>query len=397
MSDPGFGSAGISPGMSNAEALVGRVRRRLVGSAAGIDEQAVASALRKEAPTAGALSLLEAADVLMSEIGGAGVLTPLLEQPGVTDVLVNGAGPVWVDRGDGLTPTSVAIPDEASARRLAVRLVAAAGRRLDDAAPFADARLRDGTRVHAVLPPLSPGGTCISLRVPPRRSFALDELVRAGSLPQAGAELLDRIVQQRLAFLMTGGTGSGKTTILSCLLSRAAPTERLVLVEDSAELRPEHPHVIRLEARTANAEGVGAVGLDVLVRQALRMRPDRLVVGEVRGAEVLDLLAALNTGHDGGAGTVHANRAEHLPARIESLCGHAGVPRAAAHSLLAVAIDAVVHLARGPDGTRRVAGVAVLDRDERGHVVVEPAYRFERTGLQRAPAADRLDARLADK
>jgi pilus assembly protein CpaF len=246
-----------------------------------------------------------------------------------------------------------------------------------------------------VLPPLSPGGTCISLRVPPRRTFTLDELVSAGSLPRSGADLLDRIVGHRLAFLMTGGTGSGKTTILGALLSRAAPTERLVLVEDSAELRPDHPHVIRLEARTANAEGVGAVGLDVLVRQALRMRPDRLVVGEVRGAEVLDLLAALNTGHDGGAGTVHANRAEHLPARIESLCGRAGVPRAAAHSLLAAAVDAVVHLARSPDGVRRVAGVAVLGRDSRGQLVVELAYRFEPTGLRRAAAADRLDARLA--
>jgi pilus assembly protein CpaF len=249
--------------------------------------------------------------------------------------------------------------------------------------------------VHAVLPPLSPSGTCISLRVPPRRTFTLDELVAAGSLPASGAALLDRIVRCRLAFLLTGGTGSGKTTVLGTLLSRAAPTERLVLVEDSAELRPDHPHVIQLEARTANAEGVGAVGLDVLVRQALRMRPDRLVVGEVRGAEVLDLLAALNTGHDGGAGTVHANRAEHLAARIESLCGRAGVPRSAAHSLLAVAVDAVVHLARGPDGTRRVAGVAVLNRDSSGQVVVEPAYRFGPSGIQREPAADRLDARLA--
>ena len=381
--------------MSGQEALVGRVRRRLVGSTARLDEQAVARAIREEAPTAGALTLLEAADTLMSEIGGAGLLSPLLDETGVTDVLVNGAGPVWVDRGDGLAASSVVIPDEVSARRLAVRLVAAGGGRLDDAAPFADARLLDGTRVHAVLPPLSPSGTCISLRVPPRRTFTLDDLVAAGSLPRTGARLLDRIVHGRLAFLMTGGTGTGKTTILASLLSRAAPTEGLILVEDSAELRPDHPHVIRLEARSANAEGVGAVGLDVLVRQALRMRPDRLVVGEVRGAEVLDLLAALNTGHDGGAGTVHANRAEHLPARIEALCARAGVPRAAAHSLLAAAVDAVVHLARGPDGMRRVAGVAVLGRDQRGLVVVEPAYRFDPSGIERRPAADHLDERLA--
>ena len=282
-----------------------------------------------------------------------------------------------------------------AARRLAVRLVAAGGRRLDDASPYADARLPDGTRVHAVLPPLSPQGTCISLRVPPRRTFTLDDLVAAGSLPRSGADLLRSLVTARVAFLVTGGTGSGKTTVLSTLLSNAAPTERVVLVEDSAELRPDHPHVVRLEARAANAEGVGAVPLDVLVRQALRMRPDRLVVGEVRGGEVLDLLAALNTGHEGGSGTVHANRAEHLPARIESLCGRAGVPRAAAHSLLLAAVDAVVHLVRAGDGRRRVAGVAVLTPDASGQVAVRPAYRFAANDVSRGSGADALDRRLA--
>jgi pilus assembly protein CpaF len=381
--------------MSSQDALLGRVRRRLLTSPGGYDDTALASALHDEAPTAGATTLLEVAGTLRSEIAGAGVLAPLLQDPAVTDVLVNGAGPVWVDRGGGPQRAPVSIPDEAAARRLAVRLVAAGGRRLDDASPYADARLPDGTRVHAVLPPLSPQGTCISLRVPPRRTFTLAELVAAGSLPNAGAALLKRLVISRVAFLVTGGTGSGKTTVLSTLLSDAAPSERLVLVEDAAELRPDHPHVVRLEARAANAEGVGAVTLDVLVRQALRMRPDRLVVGEVRGAEVLDLLAALNTGHEGGAGTVHANRAEHLPARIESLCGGAGVPRAAAHSLLLAAVDAVIHLVRAGDGARRVAGVAVLSPDASGHVVVLPAYRFDTDELSRGPGAESLDRRLA--
>jgi pilus assembly protein CpaF len=302
---------------------------------------------------------------------------------------------VWVDRGHGPEQTSTVIADEAAVRRLAVRLVAAGGRRLDDAAPYADARLADGTRVHAVLPPLSPQGTCISLRVPPRRTFTLGDLVAAGSVPSAGAELLRRLVSTRLAILLTGGTGSGKTTVLSTLLSGADPVERLVLVEDAAELRPDHPHVVRLEARAANAEGAGAVPLDVLVRQALRMRPDRLVVGEVRGNEVLDLLAALNTGHEGGCGTVHANRAEHLPARVESLCGRAGVQRAAAHSLLLAAVDAIVHLARGADGRRRIVGVAVLGPDGAGHAEVRPAYRFDRDGLIRGAGADLLDRRMA--
>jgi pilus assembly protein CpaF len=331
----------------------------------------------------------------MAEIGGAGVLEPLLQQPGVTDVLVNGPGPVWVDRGHGPQPTSVILPDEAAVRRLAVRLVSAAGRRLDDASPYADARLTDGTRVHAVLPPLSPQGTCISLRVPPRRTFTLDDLVAAGSLPSAAVDLVRGLVQARVAFLVTGGTGSGKTTVLSTLLSNTDRAERLVLVEDAAELRPDHPHVVRLEARAANAEGVGAVTLDVLVRQALRMRPDRLVVGEVRGGEVLDLLAALNTGHEGGCGTVHANRAEHLPARIESLCGAAGVPRGAAHSLLLAAVDAVIHLVRTADGGRRIAGIAVLSADASGHATVKVAYGFRASGVVRGPGAESLDRRLA--
>jgi pilus assembly protein CpaF len=381
--------------MSSQDALLGRVRRRLLATPGGYTDAALAAALRNEAPIAGATTLLEVAGTLMSEIGGAGVLEPLLRDPVVTDVLVNGAGPVWVDRGRGPEQVPVNLPDEATARRLAVRLVAAGGRRLDDASPYADARLPDGTRVHAVLPPLSSQGTCVSLRVPPRRTFTLEDLVAAGSLPAAGAELLHRMVTARVAFLMTGGTGSGKTTVLSTLLSSASSDERLVLVEDAAELRPEHPHVVRLEARAANAEGVGAVTLDVLVRQALRMRPDRLVVGEVRGAEVLDLLAALNTGHEGGSGTIHANRAEHLPARIESLCGRAGVPRAAAHSLLVAAVDAVVHLVRAGDGRRRIAGVAVLSADATGHVTVLPAYRFGPDGVSRAAAADALDGRLA--
>jgi pilus assembly protein CpaF len=381
--------------VSAQDALLGRVRRRLLASPGQYDDAALAAALRDEAPMAGATGLLEVASTLRSEFGGAGILEPLLTQPGVTDVLVNGAGPVWVDRGQGPEPTLVSITDEASARRLAVRLVAAGGRRLDDASPYADARLPDGTRVHAVLPPLAPDGTCISLRVPPRRTFTLEDLVAVGSLPSAGADLLRRLVEARVAFLITGGTGSGKTTVLSTLLSAADRAERIVLVEDAAELRPDHPHVVRLEARAANAEGIGAIALDVLVRQALRMRPDRLVVGEVRGEEVLDLLAALNTGHEGGCGTVHANRAEHLPARIESLCGRAGVPREAAHSLLLAAVDAVVHLVRSGDGRRRIAGVAVLESTASGHAVVRPAYGFGSDGLRRGPLADDLDRRLA--
>ena len=326
----------------------------------------------------------------------AGPLAQFLADPAVTDILVNGPGPVWVDRGEGVRRTSVVIGDEQSLRRLAQRLVAACGRRLDDAMPHADARLPDGTRLHAVLPPVSPQGTCVSLRVPPRRTFALDDLVAAGSLPAAGAEVLLRLVEARVPFLITGGTGTGKTTVLSTLLSLVSKHERIVLVEDAAELRPAHPHVVRLEARVANAEGAGGIDLTTLVRQALRMRPDRLVVGEVRGAEVRELLSALNTGHEGGCGTVHANRAEHLPARIEALAAVAGLPREAAHSQLGAAVDVVVHLARGRDGRRRIVAVAHISRAADGTVAAVPAVSFTPVGLRPGPAATDFEQRLRD-
>ncbi|HET6816682.1 MAG TPA: TadA family conjugal transfer-associated ATPase [Mycobacteriales bacterium] len=326
----------------------------------------------------------------------AGPLTPYLRDPAVTDVLVNGPGPVWVDRGDGVRRTSLVIGDERTLRRLAQRLVSACGRRLDDAMPHADARLPDGTRLHAVLPPVSPQGTCLSLRIPPRRAFSLDDLVAKGSVPSAGADLLRRVIDARLPFLVTGGTGTGKTTVLSTLLSLVPSDERIVLVEDAAELRPAHPHVVRLEARVPNAEGAGGVDLATLVRQALRMRPDRLVVGEVRGAEVRELLGALNTGHEGGCGTVHANRAEHLPARIEALGAVAGLPRDAAHSQLAAAVDVVVHLARRRDGRRRVAAVALICRSPDGTVTAVPAATFTSVGVRGGPAADELEGRLRE-
>ena len=255
------------------------------------------------------------------------MLEPLLADPAVTDVLVNGPGEVWVDRGDGLERVAVRFADEGAVRRLAVRLATSAGRRLDDAQPWVDARLAGGVRLHAVLPPIAAGGTCVSLRVPRPRVFDLAELVAAGAVPQDGAVLLGRLVAARVAFLVSGGTGTGKTTLLSALLSLADDGDRLLLVEDACELAPRHPHVVRLESRPANVEGAGAVTLRDLVRQALRMRPDRLVVGEVRGAEVVDLLAALNTGHEGGSGTLHANSAHDVPARLEALAAVAGMSR----------------------------------------------------------------------
>ncbi len=357
------------------EQLAQRVRRRLAKGGLPVSRAGVAQAIRHDAPTQGSARVLAVAEILRDEMLGAGPLTPLLHEPGVTDVLVNGAAEVWVDRGAGLELTGVRFAGEQELRRLAVRLAAAAGRRLDDAAPCADVRLPDGVRLHAVLPPVSPGRTCLSLRVPARRALTLDDWTRAGSTHPQAAAMLRRLVTARLSFVVTGGTGSGKTTLLATLLGLVDPAERVVLVEDSAELRPAHPHVVRLEARVANAEGAGAIDLRALVREALRMRPDRLVVGEVRGSECVDLLAALNVGHDGGAGTMHANSPADVPARVEALCTAGGLSREAAHSQLAAGLRAVVHLARDQRGRRWLHSVAVLRRAGGGLVEVVPAVR----------------------
>lgn len=370
--------------------ILDRIRRRLAVEASEPTPQSVADALRAEHQVAGSSAVLTMVDRLRSETRGAGALDPLLAMPDVTDVLVNGPDDVHIDRGRGLERVAIRLDGEDAVRRLAQRLAAQAGRRLDDASPWVDARLHDGTRLHAVLAPLARPGTVISLRVPARRTFSLAALQASGSLTHDAREILERIVTQRVAFLITGGTGSGKTTLLSALLSHIAPTERIVIVEDATELRPDHPHVVGLEARPANAEGAGQVTMRDLVRQALRMRPDRLVVGEVRGAEVVDLLAALNTGHEGGCCTIHANSTADVPARFEALAMAAGLSRAAVHSQLAAAIDVVIHLGRDAAGTRSVVQIAVVQRGSDGIVSCEPALSFEDAQTIRGPGYARL-------
>ncbi len=362
--------------------LLDRVRRRVAGSGRAPTAALVAEALREEGGALrGETALRSVLAVLQSEIVGAGPLEPLLRDPAVTDVLVNGPAEVWVDRGDGLQRVAVRFPDDAAVRRLAQRLAAPSGRRLDDAQPWVDARLASGVRLHAVLPPVAPGGTCLSLRIARTRVFTLEELVDTRTVPPDGAALLALLVSSRAAFLITGGTGTGKTTLLSALLSLVDRDDRVLLVEDAGELAPAHPHVVRLEARPANLEGAGAVTLCDLVRQALRMRPDRVVVGEVRGPEVVDLLAALNTGHEGGCGTLHANSARDVPARLEALAALAGVGRQALHSQLASGLRVAVHLARQRDtGRRRVSEVCVLDRGSDGLVRALPAWTWDGSG-----------------
>ncbi|WP_030863283.1 TadA family conjugal transfer-associated ATPase [Streptomyces sp. NRRL S-37] len=385
----------VTSGAVMPPGLLDGVRRWLAESGAEPTPARVAQALRDQGRVLGDAEVLGAAEQLRSELVGSGPLERLLSEPSVTDVLVSAPDRVWVDRGGGLELTEVAFPDEPAVRRLAQRLAAVAGRRLDDARPWVDARLPDGTRLHAVLPPVAVGGTCLSLRVVRPRAFTLDELMAAGTVPPGGDRVLRALLDARLSFLVSGGTGSGKTTLLSALLGLVGPEERIVLAEDSAELRPDHPHVVRLETRPANQEGAGLVTLEDLVRQALRMRPDRLVVGEVRGPEVVHLLAALNTGHD-GSGTVHANAATDVPARLEALGTAAGLDRFALHSQAAAALSVVLHLVRDRSGRRRIAEVHVLERDPSGLVRTVPALRWGPQAFTRERGWQRLRELLRD-
>ncbi|WP_328318822.1 TadA family conjugal transfer-associated ATPase [Streptomyces sp. NBC_00388] len=380
-------STGVPP-------LLDAVRQRLAESGAEPTPARVAAALRAQGRLLGDAEVLGHAEELRSELVGSGRLDALLADPAVTDVLVAAPDRVWVDRGTGLELTDVVFPDAAAVRRLAQRLAAVAGRRLDDARPWVDARLPDGTRMHAVLEPVAVGSTCLSLRVVRPKAFSLEELVAAGTVPPGGGPVLRALVDARLSFLVSGGTGSGKTTLLSSLLGLVGAAERIVLAEDSSELRPEHPHVVRLESRPPNQEGAGRVSLRDLVRQALRMRPDRLVVGEVRGAEVTELLAALNTGHEGGCGTLHANAASDVPARLEALGTAAGLDRAALHSQLAAALAVVVHLVRERSGQRKVAEVHVLEREATGLVRTVPALRWGADGFTEERGWPRLRAMI---
>ncbi|MFJ5612954.1 TadA family conjugal transfer-associated ATPase [Streptomyces sp. NPDC093221] len=376
----------------NAE-LLDAVRLHLAEHGGEPTPARVAAALRARGRLLGDSEVLDVVAALRSELVGAGPLEPLLADPAVTDILVNAPGQVWIDRGSGLERAAVRFTDTTAVRRLAQRLATTVGRRLDDAHPWVDARLPDGTRLHAVLPPVVVGSPCLSLRVVRARAFTLAELVAAGTLDTETARLLRAVLDARLSFMISGGTGSGKTTLLSCLLGLVDPAARIVLAEDSAELRPDHPHVVRLETRPANQEGAGHVTLRDLVRQALRMRPDRLVVGEVRGAEVTDLLSALNTGHEGGCGTVHANAAADVPARLEALGSTAGLDRAALHSQLAAALAVVIHLVRDSSGLRRLAEIHVLKRGSDGLVATVPALlRDARGHHERGPGWDRLAA-----
>ncbi|MBY0441886.1 MAG: TadA family conjugal transfer-associated ATPase [Mycobacteriaceae bacterium] len=379
------------------DSLIERVRERLVSQAAPLRPKVVADAIRAESGgILGDTEVLANLRVLQTELTGVGILEPLLRAAGTTDVLVIAPDSVWVDDGNGLQRSPIQFADEAAVRRLAQRLALVAGRRLDDAQPWVDGQLA-GTgnqeftvRLHAVLPPVAAAGTCLSLRVLRPATEDLAALTAMGAIAPQAAMLLTDIITARLAFLVCGGTGAGKTTLLAAMLGAVSPAERVICIEDAAELAPRHPHLVKLVARCANVEGVGAVTIRQLVRQALRMRPDRIVVGEVRGAEVVDLLAALNTGHEGGAGTIHANTPSEVPARLEALGAVGGLDRAALHSQLAAAVQVLLHVARDRQGRRQLNEIAVLRQTDPGWVRTVTVWRADRGMTDDADELHRL-------
>jgi pilus assembly protein CpaF len=301
-----------------------------------------------------------------------GVLAPWVRDAAVTDIFVNPDGTVWVDRGAGAEAITGMVVPPAEARDLAIRLIGGGDRHVDEATPCMDVRLGDGIRVHAVLPPVSAGGAVLSIRLPRLQPFSLDDLDAGGFFGEIGVGRIRDLVARRVNLLVTGAGGSGKTTLLGALLSAAPPGERIVVVEEVAELRIVHPHVVPLETRQANLDGAGAIGLDRLVRESLRMRPDRLVVGECRGPELRDLLTALNTGHDGGAGTLHANSLADVPARLEALGALAGMTMDAVARQSVSALGAVLHVERHA-GTRRLVAL--------GRLVLDDGFRLAIDGV----------------
>lgn len=368
------------------EQLVDDVRRRCADADEPIDTVRLAELIRDEAR--GLISDRELLDVLTeveAEVLGAGPLEVLLGSKDVTDVLVNGPDDIWVDQGGGLRRTELRLSGPAEVADLAKRLAARAGRRLDAAHPWVDATLPDGCRLHAVIPPVAADCALLSVRTMRRRTLSLEDLV-SGGLDAAVADLLVEIVRSRLSFLVSGGTGSGKTTLLSMLLEQVDPGERVVVVEDADELRPDHPHTVKVLSRPPNIEGKGELTLRTLVRQALRMRPDRIVVGEVRGAEVIELLMALNTGHQGGAGTVHANSVLDVPSRIRALGMLADISAEAIDAQLTSAVNVLIHVGRDGSGVRGVHQIAILEAIAR-RPVVSPVWR---RGSGFTQEADRL-------
>ena len=381
--------------------LAGSLRDRLLGEAARHADGDLHARIRELVDREAGLLDDDARERLATLIAersfGLGPLEPLLGDPTVDEVMVNGAEQVWVERDGRIEATSARFAGESDLRHAIERILAPLGRRVDEAEPLCDARLPDGSRVNVVVPPLALDGSVLTIRRFRPRGFGPDDLVANGTWALPLRELLERAVRARCNLLISGGTGSGKTTTLNALTEFIDASERIVTVEDAAELRLRHPHVVRLEARPASLEGRGEVTVRRLVRNALRMRPDRIVVGEVRGAEALDMLSAMSSGHDGSLSTVHAGSPEEALRRVETLALMAGLglPHEAVRDQVAGALDLVVHQARMADGSRRVVAVSEVVRVAGGAATRELYALRDGRPAWRAPLGDELAERLA--
>jgi pilus assembly protein CpaF len=321
-------------------------------------------------------------DEILHEVRGLGPIEPLMRDPEVSDILVNTSRQVYIERLGKLESTPVIFRDDAHLMQIIDRIVSRVGRRIDESSPMVDARLSDGSRVNAIIPPLSLDGPVLSIRRFGRTPLMVEDLIRIGSLTAEMADLLRAMVKARLNILVSGGTGSGKTTLLNCLSSFIPDTERIVTIEDSAELQLQQPHVVRLETRPPNIEGRGEVTQRDLLKNSLRMRPDRIIVGEVRGAESLDMLQAMNTGHDGSISTVHANSARDSLNRLEMMMQLSGfdIPVKAMRQQISAALDAIVHTARMADGSRKVVGMTEVVGMEGDTIMLQDLFTYLREG-----------------
>jgi pilus assembly protein CpaF len=362
--------AELGPQLASAELEPAALRERVRAQArARLEEERGLAAADRE----------RLVDEITDDTLGHGPIEKLLADDSVTEIMVNGPRDVWVERKGRLYQTAVRFDDEAHLRRIITKIAGQVGRRVDESSPMLDARLPDGSRVNAVLPPLSLTGSLLTIRKFGRDRFSLDDLVRLGTLTPEAAELLRACLQAELNILVSGGTGSGKTTLLNAMSSEISEDHRIVTIEDAAELRLNQRHVLRLEARPANIEGEGLVAIRDLVRNALRMRPDRIIVGEVRGAEALDMLQAMNTGHDGSLSTVHANSPRDALSRVETMVLMAGydLPMRAIRQQIASAVDLIIHVERLLDGTRRVVDVTEVQRMEGDVITTQDLFTFK--------------------
>jgi pilus assembly protein CpaF len=382
--------------MEAIEELAAALRQRLIEQARAGETEGdiggeIAALVECEAAALSEFERVALRERVLLAATGLGPLEALLADPTVDEVMVNGPGEVYVERGGRIRTTGVRFESEAELTHTIERILAPLGRRVDEASPLCDARLADGSRVNVVIPPLSLSGPCLTIRRFRREGFSLGDLVRLGTLSEDESALLGRCVAARASILVSGGTGSGKTTTLNALSGAITAGERIVTIEDAAELRLRQDHVVRLESRPPSLEGRGEVTIRALVRNALRMRPDRIVVGEVRGGEALDLLQALNTGHEGSLSTVHANSPRDALARLETLAlmADVGLPHAVVADRVARAIELVVHQARRPDGARVVEAVAEIVPGEGGAEV--------RVVAEGGQVAEIRDGRLAER